>query len=248
MSPPVTRTINERRLMERVLELEEVVENLNLKVDGLNLKVSSLENEISDLKPLKKEVEKLNDCRAVATTVSENLSKEVERLQQYSRRNCIVLENIPLTKNESIQTLEGKVESAITKDFGIEKSEYKASFDKTHRIGPIREKKQRVIVRFTRHSMCEKIYQERKRTNKFKVKPSLTNFRLRTLNCVKERFSGCEKVEFIYADIHGNLKVRLREKHNERFVHQFENENELSDLIFDIENSVYEDNNNNLFH
>ena len=239
-SSPTTTSVAERRLMSQVLELQSTVEKLNSQVNILNEKVDNLEEQVKELSPLKNEVRKLADTNAVASVVSENLSKELERLQQYSRRNCLVLENIPLTKKESLQDLERKVESAVTKEFQIDKTEFKADFDKTHRIGPVRNNNQRVIVRFKRHSMVEKIYSQRKKSNKYNVKPSLTKFRLNTLNATLARFSKCDQVDFIYADVHGNLKVRFKEKFNGRYVYSFNDENELSELIHDVENSIYD--------
>ena len=195
--------------------------------------MNSLEQTVLELLPLKDKVEKLNDRNAVLNTVTGELSKEVERLQQYSWRNCIVIEGIKLHRNETIESLEGKVQSAVIEDLGISKSEYDSEFDKTHRIGPVRNNnEQRVIVRFKKHSMCEKIYAQRKKSKKIKVKPSLTNFRLKTLNSTKERFEKSNHVDFIYADIHGNLKIRFKNAVHGRFVYTFYDEAELSELIF----------------
>ena len=241
-SSPTTASVAERKLMSQVLELESTIEKLNSQVVVLNKKVDNLEEQVKELTPLKNKIQKLENMNAVASTVSENLSKELEKLQQYSRRNCLIIENIPLSKKESTEDLEKKVESAITGEFNINKSEYQVDFDKTHRISPVcNYNQQRVIVRFKRHSLVEKIYGQRKKSTKYNVKPSLTKFRLNTLNSTLSRFSKCDKVDFIYSDIHGNLKVRFKEQVNGRYVYSFYDENELSDLIFDVENSSFED-------
>ena len=247
MSPAMTRGTQEKRLLERVLELEEKNSSLESrnktleeKVETLVGKVTTLETTVSQLLPLKTEIGKLIDQNAVLNTVTENLSKENERLQQYSRRNCIVLEGIPVHKNENIQALEGKVENVITKELGISREEFMSNFDKTHRIGPVRNNnEQRVIVRFQKHSVCEKIYAQRKKSRKYKVKPSLTNFCMNMLKATKERFEKCEHVNFIYADIHGNLKIRFNQPLDGRYVYNFNDESELSNLIHDIENRAY---------
>lgn len=225
-SPAVTRTAAEKRLMERIFELEN-------KVELLDQKVESLENTVE---PLKLKISKLTDQNAVLTSVVENLKTRAEENQQYSRRNCLVLEGITLSNNETIPALEGKVVAALTKELGIEKSEIDANFDKTHRIGPIRDNKQRTIVRFKKHSLVEKIYYKRKSTKKISVKPSLTKYRINTLNDVRNRFERSDLVEFFYTDVHGNMKVRFKEQLNGRFVHNFYSENELSELVFEIEN------------
>ena len=182
MSPAMTRSTQEKRLINRLIELEERNSNLEAKNKSLEEKVETLVEKVTTLEtttvsqliPLKDEIGKLIDQNAVLNTVTENLSKENERLQQYSRRNCIVLEGIPAHKNEKIQALEGKVENVITKELGISREEFINNFDKTQRIGPVHNSnEQRVIVRFQKHSVCEKIYAQRKKTRKYKVKPSL---------------------------------------------------------------------------
>ena len=226
-SPAVTRTASEKSMMERIVELEN-------KVELLDKKVESLENTVE---PLKVKINQLTDQNAVLTCAISNLKTQAEENQQYSRRNCLVLEGIALSNNETIPALEGKVVAALTKELGIEKTEIDANFDKTHRIGPIRDNQQRTIVRFKKHSLVEKIYNKRKVSEKISVKPSLTKYRLNTLNDVRNRFERSEFVEFFYADVHGNMKVRFKKQLNGRFVHNFYSENELSELIFEIENS-----------
>ena len=106
--------------------------------------MSVLEKTVSELLPLKSKVEKLTDCNAILSNVNDKLSREVELLQQYSRRNCVVLEGIPTHKNESMESLQGKVETAI-KGMGISQEEYTSEFDKTHRIGPVRNHKEQRV-------------------------------------------------------------------------------------------------------
>ena len=210
LSPVTTRNSSDKRLLERLIELEEKNKKLEEKVEVMGEEIYGLKQTVSELIPLKSKIEKLTDCNAVLSNVNDKLSHEVERLQQYSRRNCIVLEGIPTHRNESVESLQGKVQTAIT-SMGISQQEYASEFDKTHRIGPVRnQKEQRVIVRFKKHSLCEKIYSQRKKSRNIKVKPSLTKFRLNTLNSTKERFEQCELIDFIYADIQGNLKVRFK--------------------------------------
>ena len=75
------------------MQLQATVETMNEKVFSLENQVESLETQVKDLTPLKKEVEQLKDVKA-------------EKMQQYSRRNCIVLEGIPVKPRESISDLE----------------------------------------------------------------------------------------------------------------------------------------------
>lgn len=235
LSPAVTRTGLEKKLLDRIMELEAKVESLNDKVETLEMKVESFEK--STVPALHKEITILKDRNAVACTVSQKLSDEVERQQQYSRRNCLVLEGIPLNRRETNESLMKQVKDSI-EELGIEENEFKSTIDKTHRIGPIRDNAQRVIVRFNKHSTCEKIYENRKRSKKIQIKPSLTKKRLKTLNSAKERFQKCEHINFIFTDIHGNLKVRFNKQVGGRYVHSFEKEEDLSELVFDADNQL----------
>ena len=239
LSPAVTRTGLEKKLMDRIMELEAKVEFLNDKVETLETKVETFEK--STVPALRKEITILKDRNAVSCNVSQKLSDEIERQQQYSRRNCLVLEGIPLNRKETNESLMKKVKDSI-EELGIDENEFKSTIDKTHRICPIRDNAQRVIVHFNKHSMCEKIYENRKRSKKIQIKPSLTKKRLQTLNSAKERFGKCEHINFVFADVHGKLKVRFKDQVDGRFVHSFEKEEDLSELVFDADKQLPCDN------
>ena len=214
---------------------------LEATVQSLTTKVETLETQVSELSSLKTDVEKLKDVNAVCSQINDNLVRELESLQQYSRRNCIVLEGIKVKRDETIPELENAVKSILKNEFKLEEKETNMEFDKTHRIGGItQDRQQRVIVRFKSHGFCSKVYNRRKQSKRIYVKPSLTKFRLDTLKQAKERYGNSSDVEFIYADILGNLKIRLKNPLNGRFVHEFYNLNELSDILFDADLHFYE--------
>ena len=56
LSPAVTRTVLERKLMERIMQLDAIVETMNEKVVSLENQVESLETQVKDLTPLKKKL------------------------------------------------------------------------------------------------------------------------------------------------------------------------------------------------
>ena len=145
---------------------------------------------------------------------------------QHSRRNCIVLEGIPVKPRESISDLEKVVKSTIKTEFKLEEKDIAAEFDKTHRIGGITKNgQQRIIVRF-------KIYKRRKESKHVYVKPSLRKFCLDTLKKAKDRYASSDDVDFICSDILGNLKIHLKNQLDGRFVHSFYDAGELSQIIF----------------
>ena len=60
------------------------------------------------------------------------------------------------------------------------------------------------------HSLREKIYRERKNSRKLKVRISLTKKCRKLLNYAKELTEDIDRVDFVFADIHDKLKVRLK--------------------------------------
>ena len=160
---------------------------------------------------------------------------------QHSRRNCIVLEGIPVKPRESISDLEKVVKSTIKTKFKLKEKDIAAEFDKTHQIGGIiKNRQQHIIVYFKSHGFCEKIYNWRKESKPIYVKPSITKFHLDTLKKEKDWYANSDDVNFIYSDILGNLKIHLKNQLDGSFVHSFYDTDELSQIIFDSDYNSYE--------
>ena len=85
--------------------------------------------------------------------------------------------------------------------------------DKTHRIGPKYEGgiKQDIIVRMKSHSARYDIYNKRKtiKIKNVRINPSLTDRRRNLLGKANEKYKDHPAINFLYADINGDLKVRL---------------------------------------
>ena len=129
--------------------------NMVTKKEFQDLKdeVDSQWQEIADLKSkvLKLEVllHQVVSEKAIASHVSDLLPEKIDNLQQYSRRNCLVLDGLPVIANESV-----KVKETVVNDLKIDSTEFDNEFDKTHRIGPVSDngQNQKVIVCFKSHS------------------------------------------------------------------------------------------------
>ena len=71
--------------------------------------------EITDLKSKVLKLELLlNEVvseKVIASHVSDLLHEKIDDLQQYSRRNCLILDGLPVTTNESISDLKVKSNS-----------------------------------------------------------------------------------------------------------------------------------------
>ena len=101
----------------------------------METRISKLEaaNEI-----LEGKVEGLESRAKISENVSEKLSVELDRLDQYHRRSNIIIKDVFLPENESIEDVKKTVHKVIAKDLGL--PSLLPSIDKLHRQGKIVEK------------------------------------------------------------------------------------------------------------
>ena len=167
------------------------------------------------------------------------LNGEIDRLHQYSQRNCLVVSGIPVRKNETTEDLRKEFEKKVIQDLDITSEEYDFEYDKIHRVGKIDGNEQNVIVRFRSHQFPAELYYNRKRikNKRIKLKPSLTETRTELLRTLIDKTTDNKKVTFCYADFNGNIKIRLKEKHKEKSVYQIENMDKFTELMNDMTSS-----------
>ena len=127
----------------------------------------------------------------------------------------MIIDGIEVNRNEKVSDVEEQVKKVLVNDYKVNENELKLEFDKAHRIGQIKRGKQPVIVRFKSHSYRASIYSNRKRhqnnNNKLKLRVCLTSQRRKLLNLMNEKLENSEKMDFCFANINGDLKVRLKE-------------------------------------
>ena len=123
---------------------------------------------------------------------------------------------------------------------GIPKEGLKTNIEKPHRTGPYQPstRTQPVIVRFRSHSFKEKIYSKRKNVNKkIKLVPSLTRRRSQLLNKLQITLNNSKEngildaVKFVFADVHGSLKLVLQNPYKNRPVFSFNSELEFYQFV-----------------
>ena len=131
-------------------------------------------------------------------------------------------------EQEKTSALEKTVKSTLSKELKMDVS---LSFDKAHRIGPRRGKNQSVIARFAKHSTATAVYENRKKSRIIKIRPSLTDNRGFVLRRAREMVEGNENVAFTYTDMSGNLKIRLKEPLENRYVHVFNDIPHLTNIL-----------------
>ena len=113
----------------------------------------------------RKEKEKIiNDLQGKVSEISneiEVLKNSLDRQQQYSRRNCVLIHGIPEQKGEDMDEQALKI---IREELGetVEKSD----LDRAHRIGAFKEDKSKcraIIVKFSRYNVREKVFKNKKK-------------------------------------------------------------------------------------
>ena len=159
---------------------------------------------------LEKRVDNLENELVTVRHVNNILSKEVDRLQQYQRRSCIVIDGINTEQEESINRITEKARNVLIHNLKFDEKEVDSEIDKVHSVGKPKDGKQATILRFKSHSFRAKVYEKRKSiTNKkLKVRVSLTKKRS---DLIKYAYSITENtppnLKFVFADINGNLKL-----------------------------------------
>ena len=146
-------------------DLIQKINKLTSRVDFLEGRVTQLQAEIS-----------------ISSQVNTVLEAQLDDLQQYQRRSCMIVDGIKPTIKETTEDLMMKIRKAVTgkliDEKGIDSNnplstkDFNDNFDKCHRIGPIRDGKQAAIIKFKSHSFREKAYELRK-----KIKTSGIRFR-----------------------------------------------------------------------
>ena len=147
--------------------------------------------------------------------MSSLLKQGLDNLQQYERRHCLVVDGIPPPYPGERENTDDKIIETLSASFEeLNKNDLRAVIDKSHRIGPIRESKQSVIVRFNSHSARSKIYNLKKKSlnDKVKLEVSLTKERRDFIEKLKERVADIDEIEFPFADVNGDIRLLLKEK------------------------------------
>ena len=206
-------------LKERMVVLEKKLEELEEKNQTLEKHVIVLESRV-----------------AISEKVSDTLSSELDRLDQYHRRSNIIIKNVFLPEHESDRAIHAKVGKVLEKDLKL--PNVFNTIDKFHRVGKVRmkdgKKAQDIIVRFNNHSSRYAVYKERKKAQNVKIVPNLTRTRSKLLFDASQLVKTLESIEFCFANTHGDLYVRLVKEHEGNILHRFNSINELKKLISDM--------------
>ena len=125
-TPPVTPNANTHN--------KDTIKSLTARIDKLEKRVLELEGVLE-----------------VARNANNLLEQEVDNLQQYQRRACIVVDGITPVKDETEEQITAKT-SFLIKNFGFEERKVNEELGKCHRLGKTKDGKQSTIIRLKSHS------------------------------------------------------------------------------------------------
>lgn len=212
--------------------------NVNQQLSNLQNEVKQLKDELANQKKrstdLESRVQSLESFKTINERVTEKLKREVDRLDQYGRRSNVTIKYVPLPEgNEEETALANTINNILSKDLGLANAA--KDIDKMHRVGKPKThngvRQQNVIVRFKSHATRYRVYNARRKAKKVKICPNLTKIRNDVLYNAVQMTNEVDGVDFVLADIHGDLKVKLRDKFEEKDFFKFETIQELSDVL-----------------
>ena len=198
--------MNVKQLSDQMDIMEKKMKELEEKNNKLEAKVLLLESRV-----------------IISEGVSTKLAIELDRLDQYHRRPNIIIKNAPLPENETNNAITTTVNDIIEKDLSL--PNVVSEIDKFHRVGKVRtrngKKHQDIIVRFKTHSSRYLVYKERKKARNVKISPNLTKRRATLLYEASNWVKDLDAVDFVFANIHGDLNLRLVEPYQEKILFPF---------------------------
>ena len=107
---------------------------------------------------LEKRVLELEGVLEVTRNANSLLEQEVDNLQQYQRRACIIVDGITPVKDETEEQITAKTKNVLIKNLGFEERKVNEELDKCHRLGKAKDGKQSTIIRFKSHSFRASVY------------------------------------------------------------------------------------------
>ena len=231
----VVKKMSLAQLQEIVESQELMIKKLKEDAEAKDILIKSLEGKIVNLQG---QVSANLSLQYVRDRVTDELKEQLVNLQQYTRRYSTIITGIEKIENESQDSLKKEVEAILAEtNSGTSMNEV----DKLHRVGPKRDNVQDIIVRFKSHTAKENFYRNRKQIKRrgVKVRPSLTPARRELLDEANEVMKDYETRDyqlnnmphFVYADLHGNLKLKMAREVKGRLFFNFKSLVELNNLI-----------------
>ena len=125
-------------------------------LDALSKKIDELETEIKN----KDEKIQLLENRVEILEEKESQGKEIDDLEQYSRRNCLLLHSVVETNAECTDDI---IIKTCAEELGIDVKQ--EDLDRSHRLGKVKSddnKTRPIIVKFDRYAVRNKVFSNKK--------------------------------------------------------------------------------------
>ena len=171
---------------QRVLDLEQQVNDLKTSNEELKGDIHDLQVSKTKLEKKTKGIKKqANELQTELTSKSSVL----EDLQQYSRRNCLIITGVPERVNEKTDD----VVKDLAKEIGVTVNDI--DIDRSHRLGaPNTGKNRPLIVKMTRYNKRLELIKSRRKLKgrNIGIQESLTEYKQYLLKKAQELVKRCE--------------------------------------------------------
>ena len=232
------------------LQLQEKIKRQEIAVKRLVEKVAERDGEIGKLEKrmerLEGELWRTNSLVFLVQHLSRKLRRDLSRLQQYTRRYSLVVSGLHRHPDEDADMLRREVVTILNEaDSGLSIHDV----DKYYRRGPKSlDMPQDLLIRFKTHAAKEMLFKNRKNMARkhIKIRPLLAKEQetvLEEANVVLERYFQkddwtCNVMnlpQFVYADVHGVLRVKMTNKTAKGLFFRFDSVQQLVQIIGDCQ-------------
>ena len=127
-------------------------------LDALSKKIDELETEI---KNKDEKIQLLENRVEILEEEKESQGKEIDDLEQYSRRNCLLLHGVVKTNAECTDDI---IIKTCAEELGIDVKQ--EDLDRSHRLGKVKRndnKPRPIVVKFARYAVRNKVFSSRKK-------------------------------------------------------------------------------------
>ena len=157
----------------------ESISLMNEKFEDINKKFDNYEKE--------KEIKDLKEKVLILSNEKKDLEQIIDRQEQYSRRNCILIHGVKEEQNEDTDNVVVKlIKDSLEEDVDL------TELDRSHRIGKKKSngKARSIIVKFARYNVRRKVFYNKKKLKgkNISITESLTKFLMEKLQEARELY------------------------------------------------------------
>ena len=143
-------------ITDDVASLREEVNQQKLLIKEQNDIIEKLKKEIQNMKG---QLVTVQSDVLFSQHVNNLLSRKIDDNEQYSRRNCIIIDGLDTEHNDSEETIKKKVKDMLKEDLDVHNSIIE-DIDRAHQITSFVDGKQSVIVKFNTFTSKKKCFKK----------------------------------------------------------------------------------------